>query len=94
MTIAQTINRQIRTLDPMAFMAWGVKELVNNGNGLQFKSTGMCRWKGWVDVKYNESTDLYDIDFFRIRGGILKMDRKVTDVFAEDLVHVINQQVG
>lgn len=94
MSIAQTIRQQINAIDRSAFFAWGVKEMVANTNGLQFKSTGMCRWKGWVDVKYNEGTDLYDIDFFRIRAGILKMDRKVADVFAEDLVSVIDSQVG
>ena len=94
MTVAQTIRQQINTLDRAAFMAWGVKEMIQNANGLQFKSTGMCRWRGWVDVKYNEGTDLYDIDFFRIRAGILKMDKKVTGVFAEDLVRTIDSQVG
>lgn len=94
MSVAQTIRQQINAIDPRAFFAWGVKEMIANTNGLQFKSTGMCRWKGWVDVKYNEATDLYDIDFFRIRAGVLKMDRKVTDIFAEDLVRTIDAQVG
>jgi hypothetical protein len=94
MSVAQTIRQQINSIDRMAFFAWGVKEMIANTNGLQFKSTGMAKWKGWVDVKYNEGTDLYDIDFFRIRAGVLKMDRKVTDVFAEDLVRIIDSQVG
>ena len=94
MPVAQTIRQQIIAIDRMAFFAWGVKEMIANTNGLQFKSTGMCRWKGWVDVKYNEGTDLYDIDFFRIRAGKLIMDRKATDIFAEDLVTTIDGQVG
>jgi hypothetical protein len=94
MSVAQTIRQQINTIDRSAFMAWGVKTMIANTNGLQFKSTGMCRWKGWVDVKYNEGTDLYDIDFFRIRAGKLIMDRKVADIFAEDLVATIDAQVG
>lgn len=94
MSVAQTIRQQINAIDRMAFMAWGVKEMIANTNGLQFKSTGMCRWKGWVDVKYNEGTDLYDIDFFRIRAGKLIMDRKAADIYAEDLVTTINAQVG
>ncbi len=94
MSVAQIIRQQINAIDRSAFMAWGVKEMISNTNGLQFKSTGMCRWKGWVDVKYNEGTDLYDIDFFRIRAGRLIMDRKVTDIFAEDLVRTIDAQVG
>jgi hypothetical protein len=94
MSVAQTIRQQINAIDRMAFMAWGVKEMIANTNGLQFKSTGMCRWKGWVDVKYNDGTDLYDIDFFRIRAGKLIMDKKVADIYAEDLVTTIDAQVG
>ena len=94
MSVAQTIRQQINTIDRSAFFAWGVKEMIANTNGLQFKSTGMCRWKGWVDVKYNEGTDLYIIDFFRIRAGKLIMDKTVENVFAEDLVRVIDNQVG
>jgi hypothetical protein len=94
MSVAQTIRQQINAIDRMAFFAWGVKTMIANTNGLQFKSTGMARWKGWVDVKYNEGTDLYDIDFFRFRAGKLIMDRKVADIFAEDLVATIDSQVG
>ena len=94
MSIAKTIHQQINAIDRAAFFAWGAKEMIANTNGLQFKTTGMVRWKGWVDVKYNDGTDLYDIDFFRIRAGKLIMDRKVTDIFAEDLVRTIDGQVG
>jgi hypothetical protein len=94
MSVAQIIRQQINTIDRMAFFAWGVKEMIANPNSLQFKSTGMARWKGWVNVKYNESTDLYDIDFFRIRAGKMIMDSTATDVFAEDLVCTIDAQVG
>ena len=94
MSVAQTIRQQINAIDRSAFMAWGVKEMIANTNGLQFKSTGMARWKGWVAVKYNEGTDMYDIDFFRIRAGKLIMDRKVADIYAEDLVATIDSQVG
>jgi hypothetical protein len=94
MSVAQTIRQQINAIDRAAFMSWGVKQMVANTNGLQFKSSGMTRWKGWVDVKYNEFTDLYDIDFFRIRAGKLIMDLKVVDIYAEDLVNIIDEQVG
>jgi hypothetical protein len=98
MSVAQIIRQQINAIDRAAFMAWGVKQMIANTgathSGLQFKTTGMVKWKGWVDVKYNEGTDLYDIDFFRIRAGKLIMDRTATDVYAEDLVSVIDSQVG
>lgn len=94
MSVAKTILNQIQAIDPMAMFAWGAKELVNTGNGLKFKSSGMTRWKGQVLVKYNEGTDLYDIDFFRIRKGAMVVDRKETDVYVEDLVRTIDSQVG
>jgi hypothetical protein len=94
MTIAQTILSQIKTIDPRATWAWGAKELVNMGDGLKFKTSGMVKWKGYVYIKYNEGTDLYDIEFFRIRGVNIKTDKGMTDIFAEDLVNVIDEVVG
>lgn len=94
MTIAQTILSQIKTIDPRATWAWGAKELVNMGDGLKFKTSGMVKWKGYVYIKYNEGTDLYDIEFFRIRNCEIKCDKGMTDVFAEDLVRVIDEVVG
>ena len=43
MTIAQTILSQIKTIDPMATFAWGAKDLVNMGDGLKFKTSGMVK---------------------------------------------------
>lgn len=94
MTIAQTILSQIKTIDPRATWAWGAKELVNMGDGLKFKTSGMVKWKGYVYIKYNEGTDLYDIEFFRIRNCEIKCDKGMTDIYAEDLVRVIDSVVG
>ena len=94
MNTAQVILSQIKNLDPRALFAWGAKDLVNTGKGLQFKSSGMTRWKGQVNIIYNEGTDLYDIEFFRIRNLEVKVDAKVSDVFVEDLVRIIDKQVG
>jgi hypothetical protein len=93
MTIAKTILTQIKTLDPMALFAWGAKDLVNIGNGLQFRSSGMAKWKGNVVIRYNEATDLYDIEFIRIRAGVIKKDASSEGVFAEDLIRFIDAQV-
>lgn len=94
MSIAQTILKQIKAIDPRATWAWGAKELVNMGDGLKFKTTGMVKWKGYVYVKYNEGTDLYDIQFFRVRSAAVKTDRQIDGVFAEDLVRIIDGVVG
>lgn len=94
MNTATIIRDQIRALDRFAFGAWGTKDMVNMGDGLKFKTSGMVRWKGQVYVKYNEGTDLYDIDFFRIRKAEIKYDQRLEGVFAEDLVGVIDKVVG
>ena len=94
MTIAKTILNQIKTIDPAAMMAWGAKELVARNDGLQFKSSGMVKWKGIVVVKYNEGTDLYDIEFGKIRKYEWKVSKTVQDVFVEDLVNQIDLVVG
>jgi hypothetical protein len=52
------------------------------------------RWKGYVYIKYDEGRDLYNIDFFRVRNADVKYDRQLEGVFAEDLVDLINAQVG
>lgn len=92
MNIAQTILSQIKTLDARALWAWGAKDLVNTGSGLQFKVGGMAKFKGQVLVKLNAS-DLYDIEFFKIRKGEIKVTNTFNDVFAEDLVSMIDSVV-
>lgn len=94
MSVAHTILNQIRTIDPMALMAWGARDLVNMGDGLKFKTSGMTPWKGWVYVRYNPGRDLYEVQFFRVRKADIKMDNTVDDVYAEDLVRVIDGFVG
>lgn len=94
MSVAQIIRSQIYALDRFAFGAWGAKDLLNMGNGLKFKTSGMVKWKGYVYVKYDEGSDLYNIDFFRVRGVDIKYDKQVEGVFVEDLVRIIDAQVG
>ena len=94
MSVAQIIRSQIYALDRFAFGAWGAKDLLNMGNGLKFKTSGMVKWKGYVYVKYDEGSDLYNIDFFRVRGVDIKYDKQVEGVFVEDLVQIIDAQVG
>ena len=94
MSVAQTILSQIKTLDWSAMIAWGAKDLVDMSEGLKFKTSGMVKWKGYVYVKYNEGNDLYDIDFFRVRGVDVKYVKQAKGIYAEDLVWVIDGVVG
>ncbi len=96
MSIAKIIHSQIKALDFWAFGAWGAKNLVALNDGLQFKTSGMVGWKGQVQITLNGS-DLYDIAFVRVRKvkGEYKVitDKKVTDIFVDDLVNQIDIQV-
>ena len=94
MSVAKIILSQIKTLDRMSLFAWGAKDFVDAGDGLRFKTSGLTPWKGWVYIKYNAGTDLYDIDFYRVRKAEIKVDKTVDGVYAEDMVRVIDGFVG
>lgn len=94
MNTAQVILSQIKTIDPLALFVWGAKDLTNMGNGLKFKTSGMTPYKGYVYVKYVDGKDLYEIQFYRIRKSEMKVDEVIEDVYAEDLVSVIDNFVG
>lgn len=94
MNTAQVILFQINAMDPVAMFAWGAKDVTNVGDGLQFKTSGITPYKGNVYIKYNEGTDLYDIQFYRIRNLEKINDHVVEDIYAEDLVRIIDDFVG
>jgi hypothetical protein len=94
MNVAQTILQQIKSIDPWAMAAWGAKDLVNMGAGLKFKTSGMVKWKGYVHVKYDAGNDVYDVDFYRIRGAKIIVDNAIQGVYCDMLVDVVNGQVG
>jgi len=89
-TVAKTIIRQIKRLDPLAFTAWGAKEFVEMRNGLKFKTSGLCKWKGYVYVKYNEGLDMYDIEFAKVHKLEWKREKEVTGLFYDQLIDVID----
>jgi hypothetical protein len=93
MNTAQIILSQIKALDPMAMFAWGSKDMIRITDGLKFKTSGMVKWKGYVEVTLN-GRDLYDIDFYKIRDTKLTYTEQATDVFVEDLVRTIDSVVG
>jgi hypothetical protein len=94
MNTAQIILSQIKTLDRMAMIAWGAKDLLNMGNGLKFKTSGLVKWKGYVYIKYDEGMDFYNVDFFQIRKVEIKYTKRLEGVYAEDLVRLIDEVVG
>lgn len=98
MNTAQTILNQIDSLDSWAMAAWGAKDLINTGDGLKFKTSGMTPWKGWVEITYNRGNDLYEIEFYQIRKKgfeFKKNTHKLFDeVYAFQLTEIIDSVVG
>ena len=93
MNVAKPILSQIKALDGWSLGAWGAKDLVALENGLQFKSSGMVKNKGIVQIKLNGS-DLYDVSFGKVRKFEYKEIKKINDVFVGDLVDIIDEMVG
>jgi|TARA_B110000261_G_scaffold164154_1_gene212491 hypothetical protein len=94
MNIAETIRDQIKALDFWAFGAWGAKDFVKTSTeGLRFKTSGMVKWKGYVSIELN-GHDLYDVKFQRVRKMNVVTDKELDNVFADQLVEIINAQVG
>jgi hypothetical protein len=92
-SVGRTIHQQLMTLDRRALWAWGSTAMTYIDQGLRFKTSGMVKWKGIVEIKLNGS-DLYDIEFYRLRAGKKFFDKLSKDVFCEDLVTFIDEQVG
>jgi hypothetical protein len=94
MTIAKTIYSQLKTLDPMAMFAWGAQGLTDTGKGLQFKTTGMTPFKGYVRITLDEGKDLYVIEFLKVIKKEVKVLKTIDDVYAEDMIGIIDSYVG
>lgn len=94
MNVATIIRDQIRAIDFWALGAWGAKNLTALPQGLSFKTSGSVRWKGTVTITLDEGKDLYVVKFSRLRKLNVIVDKIVEDVFVEDLVDIIDAQVG
>lgn len=72
----------------MIMWSWGFNSPKVISNGLSFKVQGF-KFKGTVEVVYNESSDLFDISL--IKGG--KAVEAVEGVYIDQLVSVIDNHV-
>lgn len=72
----------------MVMWSWGFNSPKAITNGLSFKVQGF-KFKGTVEVVYNEGTDLFDISL--IKGG--KTVEAVEGVYIDQLVTVIDHHV-
>lgn len=92
MKIAQTILEQ---LGGTRFIAMtGAKNFVNIGDALQFSiGRGTKNGANKVVVKLN-SSDLYDVDFWKCRGAEMQLLNSECNVSADQLQAVFTEQTG
>lgn len=72
----------------MIMWSWGFNSPIALTNGLRFKVSGY-KFKGSVEVIYNEGTDLFDISFIK-RNKIID---SVEGCYLDMLVNVIDRKV-
>ena len=72
----------------MVVWSWGFHKPVAIENGLQFKVQGY-KFKGVVEVAYDEGRDLFDVRFFKAN----KVVNTIEGVFFDMLVDVIDDYV-
>ena len=68
--------------------SWGFHKPMALENGLRFKVQGF-KFKGTVEVVYNEGRDLFDLSFIK-RNKVVK---SIDGVFFDSLVEVIDDYV-
>lgn len=72
----------------MVVYSWGFHQPMALENGLRFKVTGF-KFRGVVDVVYNEGRDLFDVSFIK-RNKVVK---SINGVFFDMLVETIDDYV-
>ena len=72
----------------MVVWSWGFNSPMAVKNGLRFKVQGF-KFRGTVEVRYNEGSDLFDISF--IKAG--KVIKTIDGVFFDMLVETIDNYV-
>ena len=72
----------------MVMWSWGFHNAVAIENGLRFNVQGF-KFKGTVEVVYNEGNDLFDIRFIKAS----KVVKTVEGVFFDSLVELIDDYV-
>ena len=87
MELANYIMSVLRT-NLMIVFSWGFHRPIAIKNGLRFNVNGF-KHKGWVEVVYDESWDLFTIRL--IKGG--KLVREIEQVYVDMLIDTIDTAV-
>jgi len=87
-----TIHDQIWAQDKWAFANWGAKDMVYGDNGVQFKTSGAVKYKGYVVIRLT-GNDLYEITFYKLRGINMTNVILRRDIYADSVICEINSIV-
>lgn len=91
--VAKTILKQINATDRFALPSWGAKNYVSSDDSIQFDVRG-SKFRGRVIITYDKGSDTYIIELGQVRGMDWKQKYMMKSIFAQDLVNVLDQQVG
>lgn len=78
-------------MELMVVFSWGLHNptALPNDEGLAFRVNGY-KHRGWVIVRYNEGTDLFDIE---LRTLAMQLADQIEGVYFDQLVEVIDNAV-
>lgn len=92
--VGETILKQIKQLDKWALPSWGAKNFMTFDDGLQFDVKG-GKFKGRILIHYDKGRDLYNIEMGKVTRKLdWKQTNLIKQVFAGDLVNILDQQIG
>ena len=89
---AETIYQQLGN-GKFATMV-GAKNFVYTKTGLQFSIGRNSQGINRVIIDYNQGTDLYDIEFGKVRKHEYKKIKKYESVYADQLVKIFEEVTG
>ena len=91
--VSDTILKQVNAIDRFALASWGAKNYVASNDGIQFDVRG-SKFRGRVIITYDKGSDTYIIELGNVRKLDWKQKYMIKQVFAGDLVNVLDQQIG
>lgn len=89
--IATTILNQIGGRQFIAMT--GSKNFVNTGNGLLMKLSRNAAGAQYLKITLN-AWDLYDMEFYSVRGVDIKVKQNVSGVYADQLATIFESTTG
>jgi len=69
--------------------SWGFHQPISISDGLKFKVQGF-KHTGWVVIKYNEGTDLFDVNLTNPSGGVVQ---QIEGIYLDELIDTIDYHV-